>query len=442
MPLPQLPRAFDHFAMRPGSRREAVRPRRGPTLRFLFSHPAHFVALGFGSGLAPFVPGTFGTLVAIPIALRSTPTATTLPSSSRSRRCSRSARGRRRSPDAISASPDHGSIVIDEVAAFLLVLFFAGGEPLRVAVAFACSGSSTSSSRRRSASRRRAEKRRRRDGRRRPGGALHTRRARRRARLARELRCADDSRRSPSRKRRSTRCRRSANSSTTAGCSAFRPARRSARAASTRISARRCRSTRRSLTARRCMRPAACRRCSASRRSCSRRSSRPRSRGAAMCRSTRRSCRLTSLARPPEYRGCAGRRARNAADQRVRRCRRRTPQFAAGAARRAPGAPGSTPLSDARVAGAIDGRPVACGQATLERDLAGVYDMVTADDLQGRGLATLIVAELLTWAWTHGARHAYLQVNDDNAPARAVYRKFGFAAVYEYHYRARPGECR
>ena len=34
--------------------------------RFLFAHPAHFIALGFGSGLAPFAPGTFGTLVAIP----------------------------------------------------------------------------------------------------------------------------------------------------------------------------------------------------------------------------------------------------------------------------------------------------------------------------------------------------------------------------------------
>lgn len=31
-------------------------------LRFLFSHPAHLLALGFGSGLAPVAPGTFGTL--------------------------------------------------------------------------------------------------------------------------------------------------------------------------------------------------------------------------------------------------------------------------------------------------------------------------------------------------------------------------------------------
>lgn len=30
-------------------------------------HPVHFLSLGFGSGLAPFAPGTFGTLVAIPV---------------------------------------------------------------------------------------------------------------------------------------------------------------------------------------------------------------------------------------------------------------------------------------------------------------------------------------------------------------------------------------
>lgn len=34
-----------------------------PTLRFMLSHPAHLISLGFGSGLAPFAPGTFGTLL-------------------------------------------------------------------------------------------------------------------------------------------------------------------------------------------------------------------------------------------------------------------------------------------------------------------------------------------------------------------------------------------
>ena len=39
-----------------------------PSFSFLIAHPAHFVALGFGAGLAPVMPGTFGTLVALPIA--------------------------------------------------------------------------------------------------------------------------------------------------------------------------------------------------------------------------------------------------------------------------------------------------------------------------------------------------------------------------------------
>ncbi len=36
-------------------------PRR-PTARFMLAHPAHLIALGFGSGLSPVAPGTAGTL--------------------------------------------------------------------------------------------------------------------------------------------------------------------------------------------------------------------------------------------------------------------------------------------------------------------------------------------------------------------------------------------
>ena len=38
-----------------------------PKPAFAFSHPAHFIAFGFGAGLSPFAPGTVGTLVAFPI---------------------------------------------------------------------------------------------------------------------------------------------------------------------------------------------------------------------------------------------------------------------------------------------------------------------------------------------------------------------------------------
>lgn len=38
-----------------------------PTFRQLLSQPVHLLAFGFGSGLAPKAPGTFGTLAAVPL---------------------------------------------------------------------------------------------------------------------------------------------------------------------------------------------------------------------------------------------------------------------------------------------------------------------------------------------------------------------------------------
>lgn len=38
-------------------------------VNFNMTNPIHFLALGFGSGLAPKAPGTFGTLAAIPVFL-------------------------------------------------------------------------------------------------------------------------------------------------------------------------------------------------------------------------------------------------------------------------------------------------------------------------------------------------------------------------------------
>jgi len=35
----------------------------------VYSHPAHFIAFGFGVGLSPVAPGTFGTLLALPMYL-------------------------------------------------------------------------------------------------------------------------------------------------------------------------------------------------------------------------------------------------------------------------------------------------------------------------------------------------------------------------------------
>lgn len=81
------------------------------------------------------------------------------------------------------------------------------------------------------------------------------------------------------------------------------------------------------------------------------------------------------------------------------------------------------------------GRVVACGQFAREGDLVGLYDVFTAPEARGAGLARRLCARLLAQARAEGARSAYLQVDAVNEPARAVYRQLGFADGYAYHYR-------
>jgi phosphatidylglycerophosphatase A len=42
-------------------------PASRPTAAFMVPHPAHLLAMGFGTGLSPFAPGTVGTLLAFPL---------------------------------------------------------------------------------------------------------------------------------------------------------------------------------------------------------------------------------------------------------------------------------------------------------------------------------------------------------------------------------------
>jgi phosphatidylglycerophosphatase A len=44
-------------------------PSNNVCLKSVFHHPLHFISFGFGSGLLPKMPGTWGTVVAIPIYL-------------------------------------------------------------------------------------------------------------------------------------------------------------------------------------------------------------------------------------------------------------------------------------------------------------------------------------------------------------------------------------
>ena len=107
-----------------------------PNREFLLKHPAHLIAFGFGAGLMPKAPGTWGTLVAIPfyfLALRLGGTSAVLA-------CALVLFGIGMWASAVAGKAlgvaDHGGIVIDEIAAFVLVLAFTPQGLLWLVVAF------------------------------------------------------------------------------------------------------------------------------------------------------------------------------------------------------------------------------------------------------------------------------------------------------------------
>lgn len=104
---------------------------------FLLSHPAHFIALGFGSGLARKAPGTWGTLAALPLyALL----AWLFPSWMIAALCIPAflvgCWASQKTCDDLGVH-DHGGIVIDEIVAMWLVLTVTPGNATGWLLAFA-----------------------------------------------------------------------------------------------------------------------------------------------------------------------------------------------------------------------------------------------------------------------------------------------------------------
>jgi N-acetylglutamate synthase len=87
---------------------------------------------------------------------------------------------------------------------------------------------------------------------------------------------------------------------------------------------------------------------------------------------------------------------------------------------------------------AADSAIDACGLAVVERELVGLFDIVTDPAQRRRGCARALVTSLLGWARRSGADYAYLQVVENNVAARALYDELGFTTLYRYWYRVAP----
>ncbi len=86
-----------------------------------------------------------------------------------------------------------------------------------------------------------------------------------------------------------------------------------------------------------------------------------------------------------------------------------------------------------------EGRAVGLAYGVLQGPLLAIDSVLTDAERRNRGHAARVLTALLQWGRSKGATAACLQVEADNAAARALYRKLGFLTeVYSYHYRKGP----
>lgn len=104
------------------NRHHAIMPNQ-PTFKLLIAHPAHFLSLGFGSGLAKKAPGTFGTLAGLPVFWLISNYALTVQLAIISGLFLIGIYVCAKTGQALGVA-DHGAIVWDEIVAILLVLAF------------------------------------------------------------------------------------------------------------------------------------------------------------------------------------------------------------------------------------------------------------------------------------------------------------------------------
>jgi ribosomal protein S18 acetylase RimI-like enzyme len=78
---------------------------------------------------------------------------------------------------------------------------------------------------------------------------------------------------------------------------------------------------------------------------------------------------------------------------------------------------------------------VAVGRVSVAAGWAGITAIDVAPEHRRQGLGTTLTAVLAAEAARRGAVQVFLQVEEGNIAARALYERCGFTAVHRYHYR-------
>ena len=83
------------------------------------------------------------------------------------------------------------------------------------------------------------------------------------------------------------------------------------------------------------------------------------------------------------------------------------------------------------------GEPVGVGLGVHGRGWVGIFSMLTLPEHRGLGIGREILREIAHWAAVRGGNHLYLQVEEENEAAQALYSGAGFQTLYRYRYRRR-----
>jgi ribosomal protein S18 acetylase RimI-like enzyme len=83
---------------------------------------------------------------------------------------------------------------------------------------------------------------------------------------------------------------------------------------------------------------------------------------------------------------------------------------------------------------------VAVGAASFAHGLACVHGMRTRPEQRAQGYGARVLGALARAASTRGVEQLFLQVEADNQPALALYRRAGFATLWQYRYWLIPDE--